>query len=482
MAAASGIQAVLYLQSFGTGQRTDAFFAAFSLYAVFGVFAQSIRVTSVPLLVGENRRMRGRDFAATLGVIAIPVIVACGPLAGQLAQALAPGVSDSARHVTVDGLRLLGGAMVLQLAAAGGATLLAVWDRFDVVFGAYVGGAVSGLAAFLIARPLAGELTLGWSMLAMGAVTCGWILVGVQRARTVRRPGRVASPGRLVTNAGLILARTLVAFVFNGLYLVTLAVASRSAHGDATVLSYAYLYVSYLVAGTSVSVAISRVTDMTRGVQENWRDVVADTVPHGFRYAALVSLPAVAALVACGATIIGKLFPHSLPPHQVATLQTLAALLVPWMIAALLVNFLLPALFALGRASLVNLLALPMVAVQLGATLAGNALFGIDGTVGAFFIAPLLYGVALLGFAGGRDALRVLGEVMRDAVTFSALAAGAFGLGALLYLPLGRGLAGAIVVGLAGSGLYLAAGRVLAPKQFAVLAGLRRMSSRGKAA
>src|SRR4029079_8127927 len=51
MAAASGIQAALYLHSFGIDGRTDGFFVAFALYTVFGVFSQSIRVTSAPLLV-----------------------------------------------------------------------------------------------------------------------------------------------------------------------------------------------------------------------------------------------------------------------------------------------------------------------------------------------------------------------------------------------------------------------------------------------
>ena len=55
MAAASGIQAVLYLSSFGIGGRTDGFFVAFALYTSFGVFSQSIRVTSAPLLVGDRR-------------------------------------------------------------------------------------------------------------------------------------------------------------------------------------------------------------------------------------------------------------------------------------------------------------------------------------------------------------------------------------------------------------------------------------------
>ena len=69
MGAASGIQALLYLSSFGVGGRTDGFFVAFALYSSFGVFSQSIRVTSAPMLVGSaatalTRRVRlrpGRD-------------------------------------------------------------------------------------------------------------------------------------------------------------------------------------------------------------------------------------------------------------------------------------------------------------------------------------------------------------------------------------------------------------------------------------
>ena len=72
---------------------------------------------------------------------------------------------------------------------------------------------------------------------------------------------------------------------FNALYLVTVAFASRYQAGDATVLSYAYLYASYLVAGTGFALGMSRVADMRRGVLADWREVIADTVPGGFRYA-----------------------------------------------------------------------------------------------------------------------------------------------------------------------------------------------------
>jgi hypothetical protein len=100
MAAASGIQAILYLSSFGVDGRTDGFFVAFALYATFGVFSQSIRVTSAPMLVGDRPRMTPRELGVALVLIALPVAVITIPLAGPFAHLLAPGLDDAARSVT----------------------------------------------------------------------------------------------------------------------------------------------------------------------------------------------------------------------------------------------------------------------------------------------------------------------------------------------------------------------------------------------
>lgn len=474
MAGASAIQAVLYLSSFGLTARTDAFFAAFSLYTVFGVFTQSIRITAVPLLVGRGQTMGPRDFAVTLLVIAVPVALACGPLAGPLAGLLAPGVSEADQGLTQNALHILGGAMVLQLAAAGAATVLGLWDRFGTVAAGYMAGAPAGLITYLVAEPSTGELTLGWSMLAMAVVTAAWMGGALLRARTPGQQGGIASPTRLTRMAGGILGRTVVYFVFNGLFLITLAFASHSDAGDATVLSYGYLFVSYLVAGTGMAVGVSRVPDMTRGAQDDWHDVVADTVPHGFRYAILLCAPAVGALVAGGAALVGELVPASLPPGEVGTLREFAALLAPWMLAALLVNLALPALFALGRARLVNLVALPVVLLHLLATWVGDRLFGVEGAVGAFCIAPLVFAVFLVGPGVGRRRALVVREIARDTVVFGVLAVAAFGLGGSIGLALPAGLLSALVAVGVGSAAYLAGLRLAAPHQLEVLLGARR--------
>ncbi|HUA75232.1 MAG TPA: hypothetical protein VL988_10790 [Solirubrobacteraceae bacterium] len=491
MAAASGIQAVLYLGRFGTNARTDGFFVAFALYSTFGVFAQSLRVTSVPLLVEPGARLSARRFAAVLLCIALPVLLVTCPLAGPLSQLIAPGLSTAGRSVTSSALPVLGCAMVLQLWAAGGATVLAIRDRFTTIAAAYFFGALAGLIAFLALMTRTGVHTLGWSMLTMSVVTSGWMLLGVRRsgglgpASPGRRapgtsvpgasaPGASAPGGRrlsaILRDCGMVLGRTAIYLAVNVLFVITLAFASRSIAGGTTVLSYAYLFASYLVAGTGMALGMSNIPDMTRDARAQLRTLVAATVPRGFRYAMLIVAPALAGLIAAGAPLIHALLPHSLSAAQVGSLRTFTALLVVWTLAALLVNFLLPVLLALGRSRLLGALAVPLVLIHLAVTAIAAALLGVDGAVGAFWLAPTALAAVLLVTGVGRGQAGLLArEMLIDAVRFLGLAGIAFGAGWAVSTALPSGVAQAAVAGLLGGTVYLAGLSVVARPQLEVL-------------
>jgi len=480
MGATSGIQALLYLSSFGIGGRTDGFFIAFALYTSFGVFSQSIRVTSAPLLIGERPRLTPTELGIALGAIAIPVAIATIPLAGPLAALLAPGLGEAGRGVTESALPILGVAMILQLWAAGGATLLAVRDRFDRIAFSYIAGAVSGLVVYLAVSGFAGELSLGWSMLAMAVVTSAMMLEGVRASRSpgagagLRVVGGLRRAARCIW---MVLSSTVVYLAFNCLYVITLAFASKYGAGGATVLSYAYLFASYLVAATGFALGMSRIADMSRGVLADWREVIADTVPAGFRYAMLLVAPALAALIAGGATLIGEVLPKSFDAGEVAQLRVFAALLCAWTVAALLVNLLLPALFALGRTKLVNWLAPAVVALHTGITALGGALFGVNGVVGAFWIVPLAFAAVLLVAGAGRGWAPIARELARDGLRFALLAAVSFGIGAAVGESLVSGLATPLLAICIGGVLYGLTTSQLAPRQVRLLVGAVRPAS-----
>jgi peptidoglycan biosynthesis protein MviN/MurJ (putative lipid II flippase) len=473
MGATSGLQALLYLSSFGVNARTDGFFVAFALYTSFGVFSQSIRVSSASMLVGERPRLSQREFALALATIAIPVAVATIPLAGPLAGVLAPGVGEAGRSVAESALPILGLAMILQLWAAGGATVLAVRDRFDRIAGAYIAGALSGFVVYLAVSGPAGELSLGWSMLAMAVVTCATMLVGVRTSRESAAAAERPQPLRLLRCVALILGSTAVYLAFNGLYVITLAFASNYGAGGATVLSYAYLFASYMVAATGFALGMSRIADMRRGALADWREVIADTVPAGFRYSMLIVSPALAALVAGGAGLVGEVLPKSFDPAQVEQLRVFAALLFAWTVAALLVNLLLPAMFALGRVKLVNALAPVLVLVHVGATALGGALFGVNGVVGAFVVAPLCFAVTLLLVGAGSGSGAIARELARDGLRFVLAAAACFGVGTLAG-DAASGVASPLLAIGVGSLLYVAMTPWLAPEQVRLLVGALR--------
>jgi hypothetical protein len=476
MAAASGIQAVLYLGRFGTNARTDGFFVAFALYSTFGVFSQSLRVTSVPMLVQPGARLSVARFAAVLGLVAAGVLVLTGPLAGPLSHLLAPGLKPVGRAVTASALPVLGGAMALQLAASGGATVLAIRDRFITIASAYMAGALSGLIVFLGLMSSAGVQTLGWSMFAMSVVTSAWMLIGVQRSGGLEGGLQSTAQGarsvalELMRDCGLVLGRTAIYLMFNVLFVITLAFASRSTAGGTTVLSYSYLFASYLVAGTGMALGMSSIPDMTREARVSGSAVVAAAVPRGFRYAMLIVAPALAGLIVCGAPLVHDILPKSLSAAQVGTLRTFTALLIPWTLAALLVNFLLPVMLALGRARLLGTLAVPLVLVHLAATAIGGALFGVDGAVGAFWVAPTLLAIALVVAAAGRSyAAQLARELCADGARFVGLSSAAFAIGWLVGDAMPAGLAQAAVAGVIGCALYLGGLRFVARPQLEML-------------
>ena len=476
MAAASGLQALLYLNSFGVNGRTDGFFVAFALYTIVGVFSQSIRMTSANLLIGDRPRLVTAEYGVCLGLIAIPILILTIPFADQFAHLLAPGLDSADRAVTADALPLLGLAAAMQLWSAGGATLLAVRDRFNAIAAAYIAGAVAGLVVYVLVAPLVDELALGWSMLAMALTTLVVMLAGLRQARpqTANAAKPSFAPARLVSMSGLILARTAIYLVFNALYMVTLAFASGYAVGDATVLSYAYLFASYLVAATAFALGLSRIADMRRGALGEWREMLTDTVPSGFRYSMLIVAPAMAGLIVAGAPLIGALLPHSFDAGDVETLRVFAALMAPWAVAALLVNLLLPALLALGHGRLVNALSPGLLALHVAATAIGGILLGSDGVVGAAFIAPAVFATVLfmVGVKEGRWALaRTLAS---DGGRFAAFAAASFGSAAVVAALVADGLVEALLSGALGCALYAGCLLLAQPRLVSVLVGAIR--------
>ncbi len=164
------------------------------------------------------------------------------------------------------------------------------------------------------------------------------------------------------------------------------------------------------------------------------------------------------------------MLPASLSAAQVHTLRTFTALLIPWTVCALLAVFLMPVLFAVGRAGLLNALAVPLLLLHLAATAIASMLFGVDGAVGAFFLSPGVFAAILLVAGAGRDqAPRLAAGLLGDAARFYALAGASFGIGWALGSMLPGDLAPPVLAGILGGGLYVAGLRIFARRQLDVM-------------
>ena len=320
---------------------------------------------------------------------------------------------------------------------------------------------------------VAGELTLGWSMLTMAVVTCGSMLVAVQRSGGLPAGDHALRAVALLRMTGRLLGRTVIYLAVNALFIVTLAFASHSTTGDTTVLSYAYLFCSYLVAGTGMALGMSRIADMSRASGEERRATIVATVPAGFRYALLIVAPALALLVVGGAPLVHAVLPGSLDAAGVRSLQVFTLLLVPWTAAALLVSLLMPAMLALDRAVMLNALAAPLVALHVVATLVGNALFGVEGSVGAMWVAPTCFAAIMVVCLAGSQSGRVLRETAGGSLRFLGLAAAAYGAAAAITAAV-PSTAAAAAASVLGTVLYLGGALLVARSQLGLLAGRAR--------
>ena len=170
----------------------------------------------------------------------------------------------------------------------------------------------------------------------------------------------------------------------------------------------------------------------------------------------LICAPALAGLVAAGASMIGDVFPRELRRHgDVAPCSVFAALLCAWTVAALLVNLLLPAMFALGRAALVNLLAPALSSLHVAATRSAGALRRRRGGRRRLRRSPLCFAVVLLYIGAGDVRWHLARQLARDGLRLGGTAVVSYGAAALLGAALADGIVEAMITAVCGTILYV---------------------------
>src|SRR4051812_18251087 len=441
---AAGAGALL-AQKFGRGAETDGFFAAYGVYLVLVLAAQSFRMVVVPDLTraASAGRLAGesRAYAAAFLGLALPVSIVVAILSGPLGDLITGSLPDRSAHKAGRALAVLVPAAFVQLLAALAASTLASLDSYGTAAGGFALGSIMGVIVFAALAGSLGIVALAWGLAANAAVALTVPLVALWRRGALHGPPPVHwdIPARLAH----LLQGAAVPIALQGCYLLALRFAAKLGVGSVTSFSYAYLAASTLVGATAFSLGLISSAPLTRrGLDE---EAAGEHIVH----AAWVSLSLVGAAAGVFALVGGRIVQFVLGDKykgQVGReLGHLVVYLSPWMIAWVGFAVTFPLVFVAGRSKrLVPLAALGFViCIPLG--LGFRSAWGLPGIAIAVGIATLVIALGLMRAISPRTlAIAVVG-LAKLALAVGAASALAFGGLSLALSPIPAALLGVVV-------------------------------------
>lgn len=476
VAMASGtVLAVLVVIEFGKGPESDGVFAAYGLYSVLVMLAQSVRVTMVARLIEGDGLWANLDrlVGAMLMCAFVSGIVLVGlsvPVVDLLVGSLGDAATDTARTALI----ILWAAASLHLLAAMFSAALGALGDFTTPGVAYASGGIASIGALLALEGALGIDAVATAV-ALGSVLIFCLLAARLLGAGYRPRLRALIPsGAAIRAIGQVLLGALGPLLWQVGYVITLAFAARLEAGDVTLYSYAFFAATLIVAVSSSAPGIVLAAPLTR----TWDGDPRSLEPHERRVmqaGLVIILPALALGALVGDDAVDLLLGDSLGEGDAADLARTFVCLAGVMLASSAA--IVPGLAAFargeyGRVAGIGILAL-LVHVGLTAALFGAEriwVLALAASVGAL-VAPLLLLVLVHGL---RDGARVAGMLAREVGLLAAFAALAFGPLALLAALAGGGAAAQVAAAALGTLAFVAVLRRWSPSVWALVVSLRR--------
>ena len=418
VSAFAAIVGIVIAREFGRTDETDGFFAAYGVFIVVALAAQSIRIAVLPALARarDERRLAGNiaGFATALAVVAVPLLLAVELAADPIAG----------------------------LAASG----LAALDDYATAALGYAAGSTAGLALILTLVESEGIVAVAWGMALNGVVAL--LVPAVVLAWRARRS---SMPAIAVRPAGLPLASRLGVFATAAalpialqlLYVVCLPFAGRLGEGAVTSFGYAYLAAATLVSVTAFSIGLVSSVPLTRtGLGPG---VAARHVISASWVALTVIGAAVGAFAIAGGGIVEGVLGDAYGGDVGQEVARLVLVLSPWMIVSVGVNVAFPLAFVTERLRPLPWIGAAALALQVLLAWVLAELFDLDGLAIALTLSTLAVLLALL-----RE-LDALSEGVRGVVvaaaTVSAITAVAFLPASLVFGSVASAVTGLVAYG-----------------------------------
>ena len=401
VSAFAAIVGVIIAREFGRTDETDGFFAAYGVFIVIALAAQSIRIAVLPALARarDERRLAGNiaGFATALVVVAVPLVLVVELAADQIAGLLTGDGSDIAQEACANGLRWMVPAAVAHLFAGLAASSLAALDDYATAALGYAAGSAAGLVLILTLVDSEGLVAVGWGMALNGvvallvpAVVLAW------RARRSSMPATAVRPAGLplASRLGVFAAAAALPIALQLLYVVCLPFAARLGAGAVTSFGYAYLAAATLVSVTAFSIGLVSSVPLTRiGLGPG---VSARHVGSAAWVALAVIGAAVGAFALAGGGIVEGVLGDAYGGDVGQEVARLVVVLSPWMIASVGVNVAFPLAFVAERLRPLPWIGAAALVLQVFLAWAFAGLLDLDGLAIALTLSTFLVLLALL--------------------------------------------------------------------------------------
>ncbi|MGB3953662.1 MAG: hypothetical protein WBK99_11080, partial [Solirubrobacterales bacterium] len=450
-----GALALLMTQFFGKDDRTDAFFAAYGFYGVAVAFAQSLRLTALPRLIGlDGESQASRLLSATIvigGLAAIPMIALAGPL-GEL---IVDG-DPTGRAATT--LRELWPTLALQLLAGMFIAILVVRHVYVVVGALFAIASAISILGFVLLEP-----ELGLSAVTVGLAMSALLLAVGLGAALLRSGWRfdwttLPHPRRIIADGLWLTVASASAIVLNAGYLICVAVASREGTGVATDYAYAFFIIIFLLATTAMPAAMVRAPRLLNRKGDAGltpEDVIAD-----LRQTLVMLIPAIGVIAVAGVSGIDMLVGSFFSREDSELIVELVLALGPWLFASAAGVMVVLEMLNRGLARRLSAIALVHVLALLACSVVGVTLLGAIGVAIGQSVAMVVATLIQLRITFADRFAGVVASLLREAAIASAVFAVAFGAASVLVLALSGGLAAAGGASAAGLAVFALLARI----------------------
>jgi hypothetical protein len=449
--AGSSLLGLLVARRLGSSGATDGFFAANAVYGIALFTAQSLRTTAPATLIDPGPGSLARH-ARAVGLIALGMLVLFGAVVAGADVVASEPAAESLRVA----LAILAPAAVAQLFSGLLAARCAVLGEFGLPAAAYACGTLIMAAVFVALVGPLGVDAIALSVAIGALVSAAAMTIVWRRAERSGSPvAEIAVPAAESSRASLIahlLRGALPVLASQVVISVSVFAAGHVAVGGGTLYSYGVLAVAVLVAIVASPVSIVLAPEIARGWDRRAATLIPATV-NSYRLGALL-LPGLAIPVLLVGPAVAEWLLTALSPSDVETAFTVAAVLVPTVLATLLAMVPLVGTVAaglLGRVGIgvvvVGVVHVP--AAALAAATDSILVLSIEGALAAFALNAVPIWVAL------RGAGRVLARAVAAATVRYALPGAAVAVAVWLALGAGMELGPNLVAAAAGLAVHL---------------------------